>query len=208
MDCGFTIFNLPFSAFEVFGAVIGLLYIVSEYRADKWFWPLSLLMSAFYIVIDFSSAIYANGTICCYNFIISVYGLLVWRGIIQKKKAADGQRPITSCPARHVWKIVAASALLSVLLWMLLQQLPNESSYPLLDGITSALTIMGMVMLSQKWWQQWICWLIVNPIMIVIFWLTGNYASAILYVVFVAFCVLGIIRWRREALKTSDIDNP
>ncbi|MGX8713735.1 MAG: nicotinamide mononucleotide transporter, partial [bacterium] len=38
--------------FEIIGAVTGLLYIVSEYRADRWFWPLSLLMSAFYAVID------------------------------------------------------------------------------------------------------------------------------------------------------------
>ena len=42
---------------EIIGAVIGLFYIVSEYRADRWFWPLSLLMSAFYAVIDFTSGI-------------------------------------------------------------------------------------------------------------------------------------------------------
>ena len=43
--------------FEVIGAAIGLAYIVSEYRADRWFWPLSLLMSLFYIVIDFTSGL-------------------------------------------------------------------------------------------------------------------------------------------------------
>ena len=32
---------------EVIGAAIGLAYIISEYRADRWFWPLSLLMSVF-----------------------------------------------------------------------------------------------------------------------------------------------------------------
>ena len=70
---------------EIIGAVIGLFYIVSEYRADRWFWPLSLLMSAFYAVIEFTSGIYANGAISVYNFIMSVYGLLVWRGVIQKR---------------------------------------------------------------------------------------------------------------------------
>ena len=181
---------------EVIGAVIGLAYIVSEYRADRWFWPLSILMSLFYIVIDFTSGIYANGTICCYNLVMSVYGLLVWRGLVQSKDRTE--RPITSCPARFWPWIIAAVVFLSVVLWWVLQTL-GESQIPWLDGISSALSVVAMWMLSQKYWQQWIFWLLVEPLMITLFWLTGNYASAILYIVFEVVCVLGIIRWYKQA---------
>ena len=94
--------------------------------------------------------------------------------------------------------IIAVVAVLSVVLWWLLRTL-GESQYPVLDGVSSALSIMAMWMLSQKYWQQWILWLIVEPIMITLFWLTGNYASAVLYVVFELFCIMGIVRWRRLA---------
>ncbi len=200
-----SIFNTQFSIIEVVGAAIGLLYIVSEYRADRWFWPLSLLMSAFYIVIDFTSGIYANGAICCYNFVISIYGLLVWRGLLGPRTGttATTERPITSCPRRYWPWIILAVALLSVLLWFLLKHLPNESQYPVLDGISSALTIVTMWMLSRKWWQQWIGWMLVEPMMIAIFWLTGNYASVVLYVVYEVFCILGILRWYREYRQAS-----
>lgn len=181
---------------EVIGAAIGLAYIISEYRADRWFWPLSLLMSVFYIVIDFTSGIYANGAICCYNFVMSVYGLLVWRGIVQSNGRTE--RPVGSCPVRFLPWIIAVVAVLTVVLWWLLRTL-GESQYPVLDGVSSALSIMAMWMLSQKYWQQWILWLIVEPIMITLFWLTGNYASAVLYVVFEVFCIMGIVRWRRLA---------
>ena len=181
---------------EVIGAVIGLAYIVSEYRADRWFWPLSILMSLFYIVIDFTSGIYANGTICCYNLVMSVYGLLVWRGLVQSKDRTE--RPITSCPARFWPWIITVVVLLSVVLWWVLQTL-GESQIPWLDGISSALSVVAMWMLSQKYWQQWILWLLVEPLMITLFWLTGNYASAILYIVFEVVCVLGIIRWYKQA---------
>ena len=181
---------------EVIGAVIGLAYIVSEYRADRWFWPLSILMSLFYIVIDFTSGIYANGTICCYNLVMSVYGLLVWRGLVQSKDRTE--RPITSCPSRFWPWIIVAVVFLSVVLWWVLQTL-GESQIPWLDGISSALSVVAMWMLSQKYWQQWILWLLVEPLMITLFWLTGNYASAILYIVFEVVCVLGIIRWYKQA---------
>ena len=204
---------------DIIGAIIGLAYIVSEYRAGRWFWPLSLLMSAFYAVIDFSAHYYANGTICVYNFVMSVYGLLVWRGILWPSRCQDvktsraedsrtrshevtkSQRQITSCPRRYWWQIILAVVLLSVVLWFLLSHLPNESSHPVIDGISSALTIVGMLMLAQKWWQQWFCWMLVEPMMIYLFQASGNYASVILYIVFEVFCILGIIRWRKQSIS-------
>ena len=200
MNFEISFFNFQLSIIEVIGAVIGLFYIISEYRADRWFWPLSLLMSAFYAVIDYASGIYANGTICVYNFVMSIYGILVWRGIIQKREEdKGGERQISSCPNRYWWQIITVIVLLSVVLTWLLGLL-HESSYPLLDGVSSALTIVGMLMLAHKWWQQWFCWMLVEPLMIALFWLTGNYASALLYAVFEVFCILGAIRWRKESI--------
>jgi nicotinamide mononucleotide transporter len=191
---------------DIIGAIIGLFFIVSEYRADRWFWPLSLLMSAFYIVIDFSSGIYANGALCCYNFVMSLYGLLVWRGILGKRDNED--RPTTSCP-RHYWPwlILAALALSGLFFWLLtnLNERLYENVAPevefLLDSLTAGISIVGMFMVSQKWWQQWICWIIVNPMTVLLFYFSGNYASALLYVVFCIFCVLGIIRWKKESIS-------
>ncbi len=202
---------MDFSIFEIIGAVIGLFYIVSEYRTDRWFWPLSLLMSAFYAVIDFTSGIYANGAICVYNFLMSIYGILVWRGILQKRKEDQGgERHISSCPKAYWWQIIAVVVALSAVLTWQLGYL-NQSTYTLpsgrtlnlaaLDGISSALTIVGMLMLAHKWWQQWFCWMLVEPLMITIFILTGNYASAVLYAVFEVFCILGVIKWKKESIS-------
>ena len=183
---------------DIVGAIIGVAYIISEYRADRWFWPLSLVMSAFYIVIDFTSGIYANGAICCYNFIMSIYGILVWRGLVQSKNG--GKRPITSCPRRYWPALIATTAALSVGLWWLLGWL-GESQYPWLDGISSALTIVAMWMLAQKYWQQWLFWMVVEPLMIILFWTTGNYASAALYAVFEIVCILGLRHWRKKQVE-------
>lgn len=190
-----SVFGFQISVIDLVGSVIGLFYIISEYRAGRWFWPLCLLMSAFYIVIDFSSGYYANGSICIYNFIMAVYGILVWKGVLQSKEKKE--RPFGSCPRRHWPWIIGVTALLSALFWWLLDVL-GESLFPALDGISSALTIVGMWMLAQKWWQQWFCWMIVEPLMVVLFWLGGNYASAVLYVVYEVFCILGIISWYKK----------
>ena len=120
----------------------------------------------------------------------------------QQDFKTTSQRVISSCPRRYWWQIVTVIALLSVVLTWLLSYI-RESSYPLLDGVSSALTIVGMLMLAHKWWQQWFCWMLVEPLMIALFLLTGNYASAVLYAVFEVFCILGILRWRKESLDNA-----
>lgn len=196
-----SVFNFQISILDIVGSVIGLLYVISEYRADRWFWPLCLAMSLFYIVIDYSSGYYANGTICVYNFFMAIYGILVWRGVIESDDHTE--RPFSSCPRRYAPWIVLAVVLLSAFLWWLLRFL-DESQYPVLDGISAALSIIGMVMLAKKWWQQWFCWLLVEPLMVILFWMSGNYASAALYVVYEVFCILGIVSWRKKSYEERD----
>lgn len=188
---------------DIIGAAIGLAYIVSEYRADRWFWPLSLLMSAFYAVIYFRAACYANFGICCYNLIMSVYGLLVWRGLLNTQHSTlntEKERPIGSCPARFWPWLAAATAVLTAFFWWLLGLL-GESTLPAVDGLSSALNIVGMWMLSQKYWQQWFTWLIVEPLMIVLCLASGLYASAVMYAVYEVFVVMGIIRWKKQSIS-------
>lgn len=190
---------------DIIGAVIGLFYIVSEYRADRWFWPLCLLMSLFYIIIDFSAHYYANGTICCYNFVMSIYGLLVWRGVLRSANHKDNDSkqeeiPISSCPRKYWPWLLLAVGVLTLLLAQVLGAL-KESHQPWIDGLTSAISIVGMFMVSQKWWQQWFCWMVVNPLMVYLFFVSGNYASAILYVVYCVFCILGVVKWKKESIS-------
>ncbi len=182
---------------DIVGAAIGLVFIFSEYKASRWLWPSSLLMAAFYAVINFRIGWYANMSICIYDFLISIYGLLVWRGIVQSKEKEE--RPIASCPGRFwPWLIAATVVLTLVFRWLL--GLLGEATLPWLDGLSAALGIVGMWMLSQKYWQQWVFWLVSEPILVYIYIRTGYAASAVMYAVYEVFCIMGIIRWKRLSI--------
>ena len=183
---------------DIVGAAIGLVFVFSAYKASRWLWPSSLLMAVFYAVINIRIGWYANMSICVYNFAISIYGILVWRGIIQSKEKTE--RPIASCPRRlWPWLIVATAVLTVVFRWLL--GLLGEGNLPWLDGLSAALGIVGMWMLSQKYWQQWIFWLVSEPILVYIYLSTGYAASAVMYAVYEVFCIMGIIRWKKESIS-------
>lgn len=191
---------------DILGAAIGLVYVFSEYRASRWFWPSSLLMAAFYAVINFRIGWYANTGICVYNFAMSVYGLLVWRGLLNTGHSTQNaepqtpktkeERPIASCPARYWPWLIAATAALTVAFRFVLALL-GETTMPWLDGLVAALGIVGMWMLARKYWQQWLFWLVSEPLLVYIYLHTGYTASAAMYAVYEVFCIMGIIRWKR-----------
>lgn len=191
---------------DILGAAIGLVYVFSEYRASRWFWPSSLLMAAFYAVINFRIGWYANTGICVYNFVMSVYGLLVWRGLLNTGHSTQNaepqtpktkeERPITSCPARYWPWLIAATVALTVAFRFVLALL-GETTMPWLDGLVAALGIVGMWMLARKYWQQWLFWLVSEPLLVYIYLHTGYTASAAMYAVYEVFCIMGIIRWKR-----------
>ena len=224
---------------DIIGAAIGLVYVFSEYRANRWFWPSSLLMAAFYAVINFRIGWYANTGICIYNFLISIYGLLAWRGIVERRQkmerrhpagkdnaeplddagkmpalhddagkvpavqempAVQEERPVSSCPLRYwPWLLLATAALTLLFRWLL--ALMGEATMPLLDGLSAALGIVGMWMLAQKYWQQWLFWLVSEPILAYIYFSTGYTASAVMYVIYEVFVIMGIIRWKKLSIS-------
>lgn len=234
---------------DILGAAIGLVFVFSEYKASRWLWPSSLLMAAFYAVINFRIGWYANTGICVYNFLISIYGLLVWRGLVerrqkmerrhpagkddaeplgdagkmpavhddagkmpalhdnagkmpavQEKPAVQEERPVTSCPARlWPWLLLATAALTLLFRWLL--PLLGEATMPLLDGLSAALGIVGMWMLSQKYWEQWLFWLVSEPILAYIYFATGYTASAVMYIIYEVFVIMGIIRWKKLSIS-------
>lgn len=181
------------SIIEIIGAFIGLAYIWLEYKANPWMWLCGVLMPIAYVWIYFSNGLYANAAFNLYTIGISVYGVYHWlRGGDDK-----GEAPIRSFPRKWWLLLIGVVVLLAVVLTWLLGFL-RESQVPLLDGLTTSLSIVGMWMLAKKYYQQWLCWLLVEPLTVLMCILAGMWPTAILYAVYTVVAVLGYFRWKKQ----------
>ncbi|MDD4141613.1 MAG: nicotinamide riboside transporter PnuC [Bacteroidales bacterium] len=183
---------------EIIGAVIGIIYLILEYKASPWLWLFGVLMPLFYIYIFYVNGIYANMAINIYYVFASVYGILMWKRI--KSRSGEGATEgdsdeLFSMPRSYILPVIIAVLVLSLGISFFLHKI-GEGDVVILDGLTSALSIVGMWMLAKKYYQQWLCWMIVEPLMIIMS-LTGKlYPTAIMYVVYLVIAILGYIRWK------------
>ena len=189
----FSIFGIQLDALEVVGAVIGLAYLFFEYRASIWTWVFGVLMPIVYVYLFFRNGLYANMSINIYYIVASVYGFVMWRRASGQQSTVGQQvekTKIESCQRRYWLVILLVLALLTIALYLILNLL-KESQYPLLDSLSTALSIVMMYMLSRRWYQQWLLCIATEPIMIALGMLTGMYATAVMYTVYLVVAIMG-----------------
>ncbi len=179
---------------EIIAAILGLIYLYFEYHANAWMWVFGLIMQALYIYLFYINGVYANAAINVLYGIMSIYGLLEWKGLLKHTKQT-AEKPIASMPRKQWWVVIAIVALLTIPVALLLGSL-EESQVPWLDSLSTTLSIAATWMLIRKYYQEWILWMVVEPLMIAVGILTGMYATALLYAVNLVVVLLGYRKWK------------
>ncbi|SDZ85693.1 nicotinamide mononucleotide transporter [Porphyromonadaceae bacterium KH3R12] len=177
---------------EIIGAVIGLLYLYLEYNANKWLWPVGVLMPIVYVWIFFQSKFYADMGINVYYFFASIYGWARWT----KHKPEGSGLPIRHTPRRYIIPILTiGTALFAAIAFILIRF--TDSPVPYGDSFTTALSILGMWLLAHKYVEQWWFWFFVNIISCGLYVWKGLYPTSILFAIYSVISVFGYLKWKR-----------
>ena len=76
----------------------------------------------------------------------------------------------------------------------------TDSQVWLLDGVSTALSVVAMWLLAKKYYQQWIFWIIVEPIIILMSLQTEMYATAVLYLIYTIIAIMGYFKWKKQSI--------
>ena len=185
---------------ELIGAAIGLIYLFLEYKANVWLWPAGIVMSLFYVVIFFHGKFYADAAVYLYYIGANTYGLLKWTRSRRRNLTEEGSDtealPITHVPKGQLLPLAAVTIALWGLLYWVLGTF-TDSPVPLGDAFTTALSIVAMWMLAQKYLEQWLLWIVVNAVSTALYFWKGLYPTGVLFIVYVVVAVMGYFRWRK-----------
>lgn len=181
---------------DITTTLLGLLYILFEYRASVWLWFVGFLMQALGIVLYYQKGLYADCGMEFYYLSMTAYGYWKWiRGSAKKEPL-----PITFFPKRLIlpWLVIIA-AVWGVIYWLLVTF--TNSNVPLADSFTTALSIVGIWALAHKYLEQWFIWIAVDVVTCVLYFYKDIPFKASLYGLYVVIAVLGYLKWRKMVVK-------
>ena len=173
--------------------VLGLAYILLEYRASVWMWLVGFLMQSLGIILYYQKGLYADCGMEFYYLAMTVYGW--WRWI---KPKANSQKPIAISlfPRRLVlpWLLLIA-AIWAFIYWLLVTF--TNSNVPLADSFTTALSIVGIWALAHKYLEQWFIWIAVDVVTSILYFYKDIPFKASLYALYVVIAIAGWFKWRK-----------
>lgn len=199
---------------DIAGAVLGLIYILLEYRASIWLWAVSIIMPLVDMMLYYEAGLYADFAMAIYYALAAVYGFAVWKygswfrtnfsskGDTDIIKTKSKELPITHFPVRRIATTAIIFILLWVVIWYLLENYTN-STVAIRDAFTTALSMIALWALAQKYVEQWLLWLIVDAVSCWLYIDKGIPFKALLYGLYCFIAIAGFRKWAIMAKSTS-----
>ncbi len=185
---------------DLFVSLLGILYLWWEYRAHWMVWVAGIVMPAIDLYLYYEVGLYGDMMISGYYLLAAVYGLVLWTmpGVGKRIKTSSGKevRAITSMPKDVAMYLTGVFFLIWGVTWWVLKTYTN-STVPVQDALTNAISIVAMWAMAQKYLQQWWLWFIVNIIDVYLLAYKGLPFKAGIHVAYTVFAVLGYIRWKK-----------
>ena len=186
---------------DMLTTILGLIYIWLEYRASIVLWVVGIIMPALDIYLYYSHGLYGDAGMACYYTIAAVYGYIVWRWG-KKEQNSQTELPITHMPLRlYLPAVLFFFAAWGATYYVLVTW--TNSTVPVLDAFTNALSFVGLWALAHKYIEQWFFWMLVDAVCCVLYVQKGIPFKAGLYGLYVIIAIAGYFKWKQLSKQSS-----
>ena len=185
---------------DILTTVLGLIYIWLEYRVSIALWFVGVIMPALDIYLYWSHGLYGDAGMAVYYTIAALYGFYVWK--FKKTRKLKQSLPIIHLPRRQYLPLTLFFLLAWGAIYYVLVEWTN-STVPLLDSFTNALSFVGMWALARKYLEQWLFWIAVDAVCCYLYIQKGIPFKAGLYGLYVVIAIAGYYKWKQMVKITK-----
>ena len=199
---------------DIATTILGIAYLILEYRASIALWIVGIIMPAMDIYLYWSHGLYGDAGMAVYYTLAAIYGYAAWQisrsrtntttnvanNSGNSENTSNGESGITFFPRRLALRTLACFFFAWAATYYILVTFTN-STVPLLDSFTNALSFVGLWALARKFVEQWLFWILVDAISCYLYVVKGIPFKAALYGLYVVIAVMGYYKWKRMAQK-------
>ncbi len=186
---------------ELIAVVLSLVYIFLCIFQNNWCWLFGGLGAALYIPTFYTHGFYADMSLQFYYVFISIYGWYNWK-YGKHKKSAD-TIPILRISLKKALQLSAVGLLVfGLYVWVLSQ---TDSQFIWSDSFVTASAIIATYMLSKKYIENWLVFLVSDLAAVALFLYKEMYPTVFLTAVYTLMCIWGYIDWHKALQKQNAV---
>ncbi|WP_017345881.1 nicotinamide riboside transporter PnuC [Pantoea sp. A4] len=204
---------------EAVGTLAGLLciWLASLEKISNYLF--GLINVTLFAVIFFQIQLYASLLLQLFFFAANVYGWYAWSRQTSDNQAALKIRWLSRSSALG-WGVACVVAIALLTLWIdpffaflsriavalmnavgLSVTLPvlQPDAFPFWDSTMTVLSVVAMILMTRKYVENWLLWVVIDVISVMIFARQGVYAMALEYVILTLIALNGSRLWIASA---------
>lgn len=195
------------SGWEWIAAALGTLYVILAARQSVWCWPAAFISTLIYTVLFWEGQLPMQAILNFYYMAMAVYGYLLWKQVIRINKQNDKEElPVTTRSWLFHASYIISGLALSFAIGYYLESL--GTNLPYLDAVVTVFSVMTTVLMARKVLENWLYWIVIDSLAIVLYWQSGFYVTIAMFTVYLILAVYGYRSWlAANNIETLDSDN-
>jgi len=195
----FTIMGYSLSYIELLATLSGLISVYYASRGNVLTWPTGIINEIALAILFYQVQLYADMFLQVYFFIVTIFGWYHW-----KSNTADV--PITRLSAKGVQRYIISLIIGTVILGTVIKQLhvwlpvyfTVPAAYPYADSFVTVASILATMLLAKKQLENWVFWIVVDVISVILYLVKGINFLSLEYVLFLGLASWGLWQWRKK----------
>jgi nicotinamide mononucleotide transporter len=185
---------------EIAGFVTGAACVWLLVLRNIWNFPIGIANNALFIWLFAEAGLYADAGLQIVYIALAVMGWYWW---LRGGAAHTGVTIAEPTRLQLAACLVAVGAITATIQFGLHRW--TNSTVAGWDALTTGLSLVAQFMLSRKWIANWWFWIAADIIYIPLYASKDLWLTAVLYAIFLAMCIAGLVQWRaaRAAAMTA-----
>ena len=181
------------SYIEIIASISGFLCVFLIIKRNIWCWFFGFIQVTLFTYVFFESKLYSNAGLHVIYMFLQVYGWWNWR----HHQDNEHDLIVEDSNPTFMMYILAGAASATLLLGYIMQNY-TDANLAYLDAFIACTSLIAQVLLTRRYWFNWVLWICVNVVSIYVYFQQGLYPTVLLYCCFLVMCMFGIAEWLKK----------
>lgn len=183
---------------EYFGLATGLICVWLNIKKNILGWFFAVISGLCYIFVFADARLYADMGLQCIFICSAIYGIYQWSGS-NTKQSGNQSIEIKDVHSLIYWIILAG--IISLVFGFILSNY-TDAALPWADSLVAGFSLVAQYMLAQRYRQNWILWIGINILSILIYAYKALWPTTFLYIAFLAMAFYGYYTWKEKTIRS------
>lgn len=196
----FEAFGTPTTWLEIIGFLTGIICVYGVVIQKIWNYYWAVLNAGSWALLFWGYGLYMDGILQLAFIALSVYGW--WKWTYGGNKGKD-TLPVVKTNNKQ-WLVLGTLTLLATALvatfshWFQTTVFETVQTTFILDASILTFSLLATFMQARKMFESWWVWIAIDVVSIPLYIYKGLTLTALVYIIFLALCIKGLIAWRKE----------